>query len=129
MENTNNFSNAIKKYKTMGIFVSILIAICGILIFTKPVGSGIFFAYLMMASLFVNGLFKLITYFTLPKDKRNGWILADGIFSAIVGIFILYAISVTPAKTVLEFIWLIGYFVGFYEIFIGISFCKKVEIN
>ena len=120
MEN-KNFTDAIKKFKAIGIVVSILIAICGVIIFTKPVGSGIFFVWLTLAGLFVNGIYKLITYFGFPKEKRNGWVLADGIISTLFSIFILASISATPIATVLEFIWLLMYFVGFYEIFIGIK--------
>ncbi len=116
-----NLASSIKKSKTVGIIVSIILALCGILIFTTPVGSGIAFAWAMMVTMFTNGLFRVARYFMLPKENRNGWMLADGIISSVLGFIILAEIIAKPLGSTLGIISVMGFFIGFYEIITGIN--------
>lgn len=114
-------ADAIKKFKTVGIIVSILLVICGIVLFSIPARAGLFITWFMLAYLLVNGVFRLFRYFFLPKEDRTGWMLADGIISTLVGLLILYEIALAPIMSTISLIAFIGYFIGFYEIFVGIS--------
>jgi len=117
----NQIAAAIKKFKTAGIIVSILLIIGGILILSTPIGSGIAFAWAMLITLLINGVYRLIRYFMLPKEVRNGWMLADGIISTLFSVLILIDITAAPFGAALGIIAMLGYLVGFYEIFTGIN--------
>ncbi len=117
----NQVIEAIKKFKAVGIVVSILLIIGGILILSTPIGSGIAFAWAMLITLLINGVYRLIRYFVLPKESRNGWMLADGIISTLFSVLILVEITVAPFGAALGIISMLGYLVGFYEIFTGIN--------
>jgi len=117
----SDFASAVKKSKTVGIITSIILVLCGILVFTTPIGSGIMLAWAMMITMAVNGALRLIRYFMLPKEARNGWILADGIISVVLGILILCEIVARPLGATFGIISVIGFFLGFYEIIIGIN--------
>lgn len=113
--------DSIKKFKTAGIIISILLFICGVVICVKPARVGLYVTWFMMAYLLVNGIFRLVRYFCIPKEVRTGWMLADGIISTLVAIIILCGIADTPILSTISLVAVIGYFIGFYEIFVGIS--------
>lgn len=117
----SDFTSSVKKNKSLGIIVSILIALCGILIFTTPIGSGVLFIWAIMAAMFVNGISKVISYFLLPKETRNGWLLAIGIISIILSLLFIEGVVAKPLGLTLGIFGMIGYFMGFYEIVNGIS--------
>ena len=117
----SDFASSVKKSKTVGIVVSILLALCGILVFTTPVGSGMLFTWAMMITMSINGMFRIVRYFLLPKEARNGWMLADGIISVVIGILILGEIVAQPFGATFSIISVIGFFIGFYEIVTGIN--------
>lgn len=120
----------LKKVKIVGIVLAILLIISGILIFTTPLGSGIIFSWIIMGYLLVNGIYRLVRYFALPKESRNGWMLADGIISTIISILIIVEIVVTPFGTTLGIIAMLGYMLGFYELFVGINqLCSTSEVK
>lgn len=129
MDNVN-FDSVFKKIKSGGIVLSILLIICGILIFTTPVGNGIFFTRVIIAYLFVNGIYRLVRYFGLPKELHNGWMLADAIISIVISILIVAELLVKPFGTTLGIIAMMGYLIGFYEFFVGINqLCSTSEVK
>lgn len=117
----SKIASAIKKFKAVGIIISVLLIIAGIVMFSMPAKSTIYLSIVFLAALLVNGIGRLIRYFMIPKDIRNGWMLADGIISTIISIILLVYIADAPLMTALSNISFVGYLVGFYEIFIGIS--------
>lgn len=126
----SDFSKSVQKSKITGIIISILLALCGVLIFTTPIGSGVMFTWAMMITMTVNGAFRLVRYFLLPKEARNGWILADGIISVVLGILILAEIIARPLGATFGIVGVIGFFIGFYEIIIGINqLCSVGAVN
>ncbi len=114
-------TNAIKKFKAVGIVVSILVILAGIFMFTRPVGTGIIFAWTAMAFMLVNGIYRIARYFGIPKEARNGWMLADGIISVIVAVWILVEIFAKPFAGTLGLVVMLGYIAGFYQVFAGIT--------
>ena len=129
MENIK-FDSVFKKIKNGGVVLSILLIICGILIFTTPVANGIFFTRFIIAYLLVNGIYRFVRYFGLSKELRNGWMLADAIISIVISILLVTDLLVQPFGTTLGIITMLGYLIVFYEFFVGINqLCYTNEVK
>lgn len=114
-------AEVMKKFKAVGMIVSILVILAGIFMFTRPVGTGIVFAWTAMVFMLVNGIYRIARYFGIPKEVRNGWMLADGIVSVVVAAWILIEIFAKPLAGTLGLVVMLGYIAGFYQVFAGIT--------
>ncbi len=110
-----------KNSKFIGIAISILMIICGIIAYAIPGKTLAFYVWFIVGTLIVNGIYKLAVYFTTPKESKNGWLLADGIISTLIGILLFTALLDTPIITTFNLISSIGFLLGFYEVFVGIN--------
>ncbi len=117
----SNLANAIKKSKTIGIIASIIMVLGGIAVVSMPVASEFVILWTLLGVMLVNGIFRICRYCILPKEERNGWMLADGIVSTIIAVLVFFPLFKTPVISSIIAIRTLGYFFGFYEIFVGIT--------
>lgn len=93
-----------------------LILIAGILM----IGMGIWFIFSPLSSfvaitiligglLFINGIFHIIAYFSDRKHRKpSGWLLADGILTALIGLILMFDIVTGTATLTFMFaFWII----------------------
>ena len=119
--NNSKLANTMRQFKSWGIIISILLAIAGIILVSRPVISTAYGTYFIVGALCINGIYRLFRYFFLPKENRNGILLADGILSAFLGILILIELLAKPFGTTFSTIGFAAYLIGFYEMFVGIT--------
>ncbi len=123
MEKTNS-----KAFKTGGIILAVLFILCGILMASIPGRMSAFNAWFILGALIVNGIYKLVFYFCADKEKRNGWILADGIISVLLGAMVLVDLFSAPIRTTVGIVAGMGFLIGFYEVFIGVNQLCSISV-
>ncbi len=110
-----------KKSKFVGAAIALLMIICGIIAYAVPGKTLAFYVWFIVGALAVNGIQKLVIYFVISKESKNGWMLADGIITTLLGILLFTALVDTPVITTFNLISSIGFLLGFYEVFTGIN--------
>jgi uncharacterized membrane protein HdeD (DUF308 family) len=91
----------------------IIFVIAGILLLANPLKGVLTLALILAAFLLVEGIFKIIYAFQMKSTQNWGWVLVSGIISLVLAILIW---AQWPASIVI-----IGFLVGFYILFSGIS--------
>ncbi len=119
--NNSKLANTMRQFKSWGIIISILLAVAGIILVSRPIISTGYGTYFITAALCINGIYRLFRYFSIPKENRNGWLLADGILSALLGVIILIELLAKPFASTFGIIGFTTYLIGFYEMFVGIT--------
>lgn len=117
----SNLANAIKKSKTIGIIASIIAVLGGIIVVSRPIATEFVILWTLLGVMLVNGIFRICRYCILPKEERNGWMLTDGIVSTVIAILVFFPLFKTPVISSVISIQTLGYFFGFYEIFVGVT--------
>ncbi len=112
---------ALKKTKGLGIAISIIIAILGILLFVKPIATTSVFIWIMVIGLLIMGIQKIVDYCRMPKGARDGFLLAGGILLVIITLILIgrglnYEYAVTAGIEVC-----IAFMIAFTCIFTGIG--------
>lgn len=89
MENTNKAIEALKKMKGLGIAAAIFLILLGICMFIKPLATSAFMIWLLVIGVLISGIEKIVSYFKMPKDERDGFLLAAGLLWLFTSIFII----------------------------------------
>ncbi len=100
--------------KPLGIVVGIIMIIVGILILSTPIISFIAINYLATICFVIYGIYLIVSYFKTQKEKRDGWMIANGIIFLVLGILLLFSGIIETALT-------FGFILGFLAMFGGIS--------
>jgi uncharacterized membrane protein HdeD (DUF308 family) len=96
--------------KAVAIVAAILMAALGALFLIRPLGTGLALMFMATIGFIIYGITQIYLFARTPKEKRNGWVMANGI------IFILFGILVLMDNVVdmtLDFAFLIGFFALF----------------
>ena len=110
----------ISSLRKTGILAAVILALLGVFTLFAPAAAGLSAAYLITGGFTVYGLFKIFSYFRLPKPFRNGFVLADGLLSALLGGMILLDAIRSPMGKA-EMIATLAFAAGFCALFNGIS--------
>lgn len=78
--------------------IGLLMVAMGIQVFVTPVASLIGLALFMSAAVFIYGIYEIYLYFS--KNETSGWILASGILSCLLGLWLLFSQGTTGALVV-----------------------------
>jgi len=94
-----------------GIFVGIISALAGVVVFTQPYISAVigatFVIYVVAVMVLVSGIWSIITGIRLRKEISNEWsMILGGVLSAIFGILLM----INPLVSAMTLVWLIGVF-------------------
>ena len=109
-----------KSIKKGGTIASIVMAVIGALAIFAPVATGLTAAYLITGGFTIYGIFRIIAYFETPKALRSGFMLADGILSALLGGMILVDAVAGPAGRA-SMIATLSFAAGFMALFGGVT--------
>lgn len=86
----------------------ILMVIQGCVLFATPAANSIVLAYLMSALMFVFGVAEIIYFFFRRDRHATGWVLADGVITAILGGLLLFTQGAKiPTMTTLFSMWVL----------------------
>ncbi|MCK4560985.1 MAG: HdeD family acid-resistance protein [Calditrichia bacterium] len=94
-----------------GIFVGIISALAGVVVFTQPYISAVigatFVIYVVAVMVLISGIWSIITGIRLRKEISNEWsMILGGLLSAIFGILLM----INPLVSAMTLVWLIGVF-------------------
>ncbi len=78
--------------------IGVLMAIMGIWVFATPIASLVSLALFMSAAVLFYGIYEIYLYFS--KAEASGWILASGILSCLLGLWLLFSQGATEAMTI-----------------------------
>ncbi len=93
----NEPSQSLKTMKVVGIIVSILMIILGVLIFLKPLFAAQIIMWLFIGGLFVYGSFLIFIY--IKAAVKNGWNLVSGIMAVTLAILLIFSEPLSRAST------------------------------
>ncbi|MCK4754535.1 MAG: HdeD family acid-resistance protein [Calditrichia bacterium] len=94
-----------------GIFVGIISALAGVVVFTQPYISAVigvtFVIYVVAFMVLASGIWSIITGIRLRKEISNEWsMILGGLLSAIFGILLM----INPLVSAMTLVWLMGVF-------------------
>lgn len=107
------------------IFMAILAFATGFIFFAKPLAGALTIALLLSVYFLLEGIFKIMEYFSVRKIPGSGWILFSGIIAILLAIIMWNNLITATA--------MIGIIFGVNMLFGGISFlllghgCSKVS--
>lgn len=81
--------------KVVAILAGILYIMSAIYLMMNPAANMLGMSWLFAFSILMGGISEVVFYFKLPDVLRDGWKLASGIFTIIVGIYLLSGAFVT----------------------------------
>lgn len=111
----NNYAKKISKgNKAVGIILSIVLILMGILLMIAPLRALIAFEYVAAAVFVVVGLLRIIFYFKAPKETRNTITLINAICLLVLGVLLLLQGPLAVADT-------FAFLFGFVSLFNGIG--------
>lgn len=93
-----------KVFRSIGIVVSILLAVAGIFMFVNPFSSVQALAWIFIIGLLVYGIWQLACYIRI---RRNGWILAFGLISTGLGLALMLE---TPLRQIENLVFVLAFF-------------------
>src|SRR5665648_60395 len=108
----NELSNVTKGHKTLGIIVSIILVLLGIGVFFAPQFFALLMIWIFIAGLMIYGVFLIFAY--AESNVKNGWNLASGIMSIILGFLLIFSPTLARAET-------FAFMLGFITLFTGIN--------
>ncbi|MGL4605920.1 MAG: HdeD family acid-resistance protein [Eubacteriaceae bacterium] len=100
----HEFSELTKGHKVLGILISIVLVLLGIGCFFAPVFSTGVIIWLFISGIIVYGIFLIYSY--AKATVKNGWALASGIISLILGVLLIVSPPLAKADT---FAFMIGF--------------------
>lgn len=77
--------------KATGIVISILMVLLGIALFMMPMLGMLWIEYVASACIMIYGIYQIINYTQMPKDAKDGWVLANGIILGLCGLLFLFS--------------------------------------
>jgi uncharacterized membrane protein HdeD (DUF308 family) len=94
-----------------GVFVGIISALAGIVVFTQPYISAVigatFVIYLIAILALISGIWSIMTGIRLRKVVSNEWsMILGGVLTALFGILLM----INPLVSAMTLVWLIGLF-------------------
>jgi uncharacterized membrane protein HdeD (DUF308 family) len=102
-----------KSYKDWGwgVFVGIISALAGVVVFTQPYISAVigvtFVIYLVAFMAIISGIWSIITGIRLRKEISNEWsMILGGALSALFGILLM----MNPMVSAMTLVWIMGLF-------------------
>ena len=107
----------ISKYKTVGILISVLMIIFGIIMFARPFKSELVLVFLTVLALLISGIEKIFLFFKMEKGAKDGWTLALGILWIITSIILFSSMYITEAIM----LTMAGIFMGITAVFNGVA--------
>lgn len=108
----NELSSVSKGHKTLGIIVSIILVLLGIGVFFAPQFFALLMIWIFIAGLMIYGVFLIFAY--AENNVKNGWNLASGIMSIILGFLLIFSPTLARAET-------FAFMLGFIALFTGIN--------
>lgn len=82
---------SMKKLRTGGILVGVLITLLGVLQLFYPMIATLTLEYVASAALVLFGVSAIVMYCKVPKEWKNNWSLLTAVFDIILGILLLFA--------------------------------------
>jgi uncharacterized membrane protein HdeD (DUF308 family) len=102
-----------KALRICTLIMGIMVMGFGIIMLFTPMETYTFITILIPIAIFMHGISSLITYITAGAERAaSGWLLADGILSIIVGVWLFFITDITAMA--LPFIF------GFWVLFAGV---------
>lgn len=95
--NKQSIKGAMKEYKALGITMSIILIIVGLLMMIFPAISSLAFYIAFCVGLLLSGIFNIIRY---AKDKsvlRQPWLLINGIVNILLGVMLSLSLALEAA--------------------------------
>ena len=109
---------SLKKYAYL---VGILMTVLGVCVFLRPISASVFFVWVLVVGLLINGISRIVMYFKLPVEARSGWFLALAIIWFIAAVFLIADALNFPLHTTISIQAIVGIIIGFNCIFSGVS--------
>ena len=120
-----NVSDAVSQitrgHRAWGIIVAICMVVLGVLFLMSPIITNYVAMVAATCGFIVFGIYEIIVYARTPKEYKNGWTLANGILTTILGILI---ITSTPGEMYMTFAFLLG----FMALYGGIMQCTEYAL-
>ena len=117
---TDGDKDLLKSIRKGGTIAALIMAIIGALAVFAPMFTGLTAAFLITGGFTVYGIFKIAAFFETPKPLRSGFMLADGILSALLGGMILVDAIGGPEGR-LGMIATLSFAAGFMALFGGVT--------
>jgi len=103
--------NTMRVSKWLLLISGILLVLLGVHLLFNPIERFVMVAIFIGATLFLSGVSEIATYFDEIREARSGWLLASGIISTVVGMWILMgrgAAILTAILPIIFAIWVIA---------------------
>lgn len=84
---------AIRRYRGLGIAMSVVMILSGILMMIFPWFSAMAWTIMIILGLIASGVMNIIRYAMGKKGEREGWLLANGIISLVIGLLFVISIA------------------------------------
>lgn len=111
----------LKKLKGVGIVLSIIVIILGICMFVKPIATGSMMIWILVVGVLINGIEKIVSYVKMPKESRDGFLLAVGILWTFISVVIIFRGLNFSYLVTANIEACIGIMIGFTCMFSGIG--------
>lgn len=95
----------LKMTKWLLLVTGILVTVLGFRMLFTPYENIIALATLISIVMLLSGIAELITFFTMNREFRSGWILASGAISLFFGIWLLFGKGLHSVATIIPFIF------------------------
>lgn len=108
----NDLNSFTRGHRTMAVIVAIIMVLLGIGIFIAPLFAVELIIWFFIAGLIIYGAFNIIVY--VKSNVKNGWSLASGIMSTILGFLLMFSGPLAQADT-------FAFMLGFLTLTTGIN--------
>ncbi len=93
------------------LIAGILFLVLGYMMFGTPVENLVSLSLFICIALIVSGVGKIIIYFASGKTAHSGWVLADGIISFLLGLWVVISGNISILTAILPYVfavWLLA---------------------
>ncbi len=97
----------IKTQRWMLLVSGILMVLLGIVTIFTPAGGLVSLALLISMGMVIAGVAEVVAYFGEDKAVRSGWMLALGILSALLGLWLLFSRGFAVLATIIPYVFAI----------------------
>lgn len=119
-----------KATRWLFLIAGILLVIVGIYMFSTPLANIMGLAVFITVAMLVSGISEIIHWGNADKNARSGWLLASGILSTLLGVWVIFGHgSIANIAVVIPFIFGIWVLMGGILRFVGALTMKKEGIK
>lgn len=95
----------LKVLRWLLLVAGILYLIVGVMLFFTPLASLMGVALYIIISMLASGISEILAYATSEKEFRSGWMLASGILTTLLGIWLVFGQGMSAITVVLPFVF------------------------